>query len=296
MLLASHRDVLSVLARQAAAAPVFERSRHYVAPQIWALQTAVAAAGRHVPAVFTCQLTGARLAFLREFRLGGSVLLPAAALLEAATAAVRLLDEAATATALLDAAAVKLLPLGLGVPAADAEMSTSVTSSGSVTITTADGTSLLTAAAAGTAASLATAAAAPAAAAAAKPAGVLMRIVRSLTMLTASDDAGKPHAAVVLPTANAADGFRVYPGVLSAAHALAGVAEDVEVASAAAGLTAERYFVPVNSSNSGNSKAIWATAVEAEQAHLGSSSDNTTVAALQARSSDNLLQVFEKDG
>ena len=241
---------------------LFQRSRHYVAPRIQALQTCVLSAGR-AGVTFSCQLAAARLAFLRQHAVDRSAVLSAAALAEMVTAAVKLVHEDGgngNSSVALAALAVSATPL----QAACDVLSTTVSQDGSVHIVTTDG-GAVAAAHAAAAAHLDNQATAPATGTNTKQtaaSGPLARIVRTSPLLADAVAPSRPLAALRL-SPGAEDGFWVHPGLLSAALVLTDTVEQPAAGSAQLVLAVECWSAGNADTASAMQAYAWATAAEA---------------------------------
>ena len=250
---------------------MFLRSRHYVAPRIQALQTGVLSAGRAAVS-FSCQLASARLAFLRQHAVDGSAVLPAAALAEMATAAVKLVHEdggsGGNSSTALTALAVSATPR---LAACDV-LNTTVSLDGSTQIVTTDNKTVATAHAA-VAAHLDSQAAATAADTNRKQMaapGPLARIVRASPLLADAAAPSRPLAALRL-SPGTGDGFWVHPGLLSAALVLADTIEQPAAGPAQLLLAVDCWSAGDANTSLAVQPDAWATAAEARCADIHTS-------------------------
>lgn len=259
---------------------LFVRGRHYVAPRIQALQTSVSSASR-AAMVFSCQLTCARLSFLRQHAIKGSPVLPAAAIAEIATAAVRLLGEDVGSSS-GSIAAVAALAVSQQLLLIDCNtLTTTVQQPGAVTIATESGATVTTCHAALAVSAVATAevndpSRRPAAA---KP-GPLARIVRASPLLADAATPSRPLAALQ-QSPGARDGFWTHPGLLSAALVLADTCE--ERPGSASLLFALGCYVAAAAAAQPVAES-WAAAVEASGASIRSSEGETAAMQVCTRS------------
>lgn len=272
-------SMVFVLALQVDKLDLFTRSRHYVAPRIQTLQTFVVSASR-TATIFSSQLASARLSFMRQHAVNDAAVLPAAALAEMATAAVRLLGEDAGSSGNSAAVAAMAVAAAPRLAACDI-LTTSIGQDGSVCIAAADGATLATAH--GTIAphlSTETAASAGATKQPTAAPGPLERVIRGSPVLADAAAPSKPLAALRL-SPGAEDGFWVHPGLLSAALVLADTCEQ-RAGSAHLLLAIDCYAAA--DAIAATTADIWASAAEASGADIRASEQHTASMQIRAGS------------
>lgn len=255
---------------------LFQRSRHYVAPRIQALQTCVLSASR-AAVTFSCQLASARLAFLRQHAVGGSAVLPAAALAEMATAAVKLVHEDSGSGSSSIAAAALAVSAMPRLAACDM-LNTTISQDSSTQIVTTNNETVATAHAA-MAVHLDSQAAATATDTNKKQTAAqcpLARIVRTSPLLADAVSPSRPLAALCL-SPGAGDGFWVHPGLLSAALVLTDTIEQPAAGSAQLLLAVGCWSAGDANTAAATQTNGWATAGEARCADIHTSQQHASL-------------------